>query len=67
MTWVTVGSVRGWCGHLHRSHEAAKRCLKRDIIGCQSQGGYSDRGVCRQDKVPAHLYDLVPSPKEVSV
>lgn len=45
MTYTTVGSVRGCCGHCHRSYEAAERCLARDRRGCHRQGGYSDRRV----------------------
>jgi len=41
--YTTSGSVRGQCGHHHRTREAAERCLERDRRGCRSQGGYSDR------------------------
>jgi hypothetical protein len=37
------GSVRGVCGHTHRTIEGAVRCIQRDASGCQGQGGYSDR------------------------
>lgn len=40
-----VGSVRGWCGHKHRSIDAAIRCLQEDRAGCESQRGYSDRDI----------------------
>lgn len=40
-----IGSVRGCCGHAHRSIEAAEACIARDQRGCESQGGYSDRRV----------------------
>lgn len=40
-----IGSVRQWCGHNHRTCEAAERCIARDIRGCASYGGYSDRVV----------------------
>ena len=40
-----VGSVRGWCGHKHRSLDAAVRCRRGDDNGCALQGGYSDRVV----------------------
>lgn len=43
--WTTVGSVRGCCGHAHRSEDTAYRCLAGDRDGCASQGGYSDRRV----------------------
>lgn len=51
-----VGSVRGWCGHKHRTLSGALRCLQDDSDGCGRQGGYSDREVLvyegdeRQDK-----------------
>ena len=41
--YTTNGSVRGQCGHVHRTIETAVRCLKRDGGGCASQGGYTDR------------------------
>lgn len=43
--YTTRGSVRGGCGHLHRTADAARACLQRDQRGCERQGGYSDRGV----------------------
>ena len=42
-----VGSVRGWCGHYHRTITGAFRCLERDRAGCRGQGGYSDRWIYR--------------------
>lgn len=48
-TYTTKGSVRGCCGHKHRTLEAAVRCVRGDQRGCQSQGGYSDRRVVRTD------------------
>jgi len=45
MNATCYGSVRGCCGHVHRSWDAAQRCVERDQRGCQSQGGYSDRHV----------------------
>lgn len=39
----TRGSVRGGCGHRHRTPEAAGRCAREDQQGCKRQGGYSDR------------------------
>lgn len=43
------GSVRGACGHLHRSIGAAVRCARRDHACCRRIGGgaYSDRVVVR--------------------
>lgn len=47
--YVTRGSVRGECGHHHRTISGALACLSRDQSGCHSQGGYSDRDVYDQD------------------
>jgi hypothetical protein len=47
--YTTDGSVRGDCGHKHRTVEAARRCLDKDQRGCSSQGGYSDRRVVAVD------------------
>ena len=51
-TYTTRGSVRGECGHQHRSLRTAEKCRRRDADGCRSQGGYSDRRVCRGDGSP---------------
>ena len=48
-TYTTKGSVRGCCGHQHRSIMTAVECAQRDQRGCHSQGGYSDREVVRSD------------------
>lgn len=48
-TYTTSGSVRGCCGHRHRTIEAAKRCIDKDHAGCARQGGYSDRTVVYYD------------------
>lgn len=45
MTYTTHGSVRGGCGHRHRTAETAERCLRGDQDCCSDQGGYSDRQV----------------------
>lgn len=48
MTYYTTrGSVRGSCGHKHRSIDTAAKCVKRDMGGCKGQGGYSDRSVAK--------------------
>lgn len=47
--YTTDGSVRGCCGHLHRTIRAAAVCLREDMDGCVKQGGYSDRGVVARD------------------
>lgn len=43
------GSVRGNCGHHHKTVEAAAKCAERDCAGCRAQGGYSDRTVRGSD------------------
>ena len=48
-TYTTEGSVRGSCGHKHRTLQGAADCLKRDAAGCRSQGGYSDRSLYQID------------------
>ena len=47
--FTTEGSVRGACGHKHRTYDAAEKCIARDQHGCASQGGYSDRHVVAVD------------------
>ena len=44
-TYTTRGSVRGCCGHKHKTIGAAVRCLRDDQAGCKSQRGYSDRTI----------------------
>ena len=46
-TYVCKGSVRGCCGHKHRTISGGVSCLKRDQSACRSQGGYSDRSIYR--------------------
>jgi hypothetical protein len=41
--YTCVGSVRGCCGIVHNSREAAETCIRKDGYGCGRQGGYSDR------------------------
>lgn len=45
--YVAHGSVRGNCGHKHRTIDAAEACCERDASQCLSLGGgaYSDRSV----------------------
>jgi len=50
ITYTTKGSIRGCCGHQHRTIEAAQRCADRDHAGCARQGGYSDRRVVNWDE-----------------
>lgn len=48
--YTTIGSVRGECGHAHRSIRMAERCRHRDNNRCWP--GYSDRCVQRCDGRP---------------
>ena len=43
--YTTKGSVRGGCGHKHRTLLSAHRCARRDQSGCTYMGGYSDRRI----------------------
>lgn len=46
------GSVRGSCGHKHRTIGAAHACAekdRRDCAGLPGGNAYSDREVCRVD------------------
>ena len=54
MTITNIGSVRGSCGHKHRTESGALRCLHADQRECRSQGGYSDRYPVRSDGVGGH-------------
>lgn len=47
--YTTWGSVRGGCGHLHRTREGAEKCLARDRRLCRMLGGVSDRTLRRID------------------
>lgn len=47
--YITIGSVRGACPHVHRTLSAAEKCLARDRAGCDRHGGYSDRRIVRVD------------------
>lgn len=56
MTYESVGSVRGGCGHAHKTPEAAGRCTRRDQHGIARAypstfptKAYSDRVVQRSD------------------
>lgn len=52
IAYTTDGSVRGECGHRHRTIGAALACIARDARGCASHGGYSDRSITRTDGAP---------------
>lgn len=59
MSYESSGSVRGSCGHRHRSIRMAYLCLCADRLGCRMQGGYSDRDVSRCDGEPFSQVELV--------
>ena len=48
-TYTTKGSIRGSCGHQHRSVRTAVECVAMDQAACKSQHGYSDRRVVNGD------------------
>jgi len=37
------GIVRGDCGHVHRTLQAAAKCYRREWSDCAMLGGYTDR------------------------
>lgn len=49
MTYTCTGSVRGSCGHAHRTESGALRCLEADRRACRAMGGYSDRVIVASD------------------
>ena len=59
-TYEATGSVRGSCGHKHRTIAGAEACRQRDADQCGSLGGgaYSDREVCRTDGEPLTAAEL---------
>jgi hypothetical protein len=58
VTYTCEGSVRGCCGVKHRYIGSAVRCIKKDMNGCASQGGYSDRNVVRSDGKDLSEYEI---------
>ena len=50
--YQAIGSVRGSCGHLHRTIEAAEKCCEKDKARCSRMTGrcYSDREVYAVDR-----------------
>jgi hypothetical protein len=67
MTRYSVyGSVRGNCGHKHRTIEAAHACFMRDAASCQRVGGYSDRWSLRT-YVDGHQIDTSDDDREYFV
>ena len=57
--YLCIGSVRGWCGHRHRTVAAADRCCREDDRRCHIVGGYSDRCIYRESDV-SHTVDGYP-------
>lgn len=47
--YTTEGSVRGGCGHKHKTLRTANACVSADSRACHQQGGYSDRKVVPAD------------------
>lgn len=43
MPYTTWGPIRGGCGHAHRTIEAARRCVEKDVRTHRRRGGFSDR------------------------
>lgn len=58
-SYTTYGSVRGDCGHQHRTIEAAQRCADRDNRDCRKIGGYSDRRVYAECDVERNMFGSV--------
>ena len=56
--YTTRGSVRGCCGHNHKTIEAAAKCAKKDDAACKRQRGYSDRSVVRRDGEELSEYEV---------
>ena len=52
--YVAVGLVRGWCGHVHRTLEAAQQCVEEDQRRMNRLPGnaYSDRRVYAAEDLP---------------
>ena len=46
--YITQGTLRGRCPHLHRTIQTASDCLDRDSASCYVQGTASDRVVLRR-------------------
>lgn len=71
--FVCEGSVRGSCGHKHRSARGAFKCLHADQRGCEKAGGYSDRGAYYIDgayRIPVNCDEdgglLEPDPMDIA-
>ena len=64
-TYEARGSVRGGCGHRHRTLSSALRCAQKDQSACHSLNpsgsltrSYSDRDVVRTDGEPLTASEL---------
>lgn len=56
--YVASGSVRGDCGHLHKTPEAAEQCRAKDARGCTALSKHSGYTHCYSDRsVYAVLHD----------
>ena len=63
MLYTTWGSVRGCCGHAHKTAEAAEECINQDAHGCMLAGGYSDREVrAIESRKDLEDYDVTKGP-----
>ncbi len=66
--YTTWGSVRGDCGHAHKTVKKAMACLQRDRNDCASLPGgncYSDREIRAIESVAdLHNYDVTVGPGE---
>ena len=43
IAYTPIGTVRGCCGHMHRTVDTAARCVARDLAKCRVRGDCSDR------------------------
>lgn len=59
------GSIRGACGHRHRTLAAANACCRSDHRGCGAQGGYSDRRVVTVVVLGDHPLTVTGLPRDV--
>jgi len=57
--YTTNGSIRGSCGHRHRTIKAAVRCLAAERRRCNRARGYSDREVIRVDGAALNHEELI--------
>ena len=65
--WSAVGSVRGDCGHMHRTIRGAAECVLRDRRACRRLPGgasYSDRVVVAMWGTPAVAQIVEPSAEQ---